>query len=91
MPKIQGGCLCGAVRYTSDADPALVPVCHCRNCQQATGSGHTVNVVVPAASVRLTGEVKRFRSSGGSGKEVSRIFCPECSSQLMIRRTCSRA
>ena len=84
MPKVEGGCLCGAVRYTSDAEPAMVAACHCRSCQKATGSGHTLNLAVPADSVRLAGEVKRFQSPGGSGKEVRRVFCPECGSQLMI-------
>jgi len=84
MPKVEGGCLCGAVRYSSDAEPALVAACHCRNCQKATGSGHTYNVAVPAALVRIEGPIKRYRSSGGSGKEGSRMFCPECGSQLII-------
>ncbi len=84
MAKLEGGCLCGAVRYSSEAQPALVACCHCRNCQRATGSGHTFNVAVPADSVRITGETRRFQSAGGSGKEVNRVFCPECGSQLMI-------
>jgi hypothetical protein len=33
MSKITGGCLCGSVRYTSEAEPALVAVCHCATCQ----------------------------------------------------------
>jgi len=28
--EIKGGCLCGAVRYTAEADPASATVCHCR-------------------------------------------------------------
>lgn len=84
MSRIEGGCLCGAIRYGSDAEPALVAACHCRACQRATGSGHTYNVGVPVASVSLTGDVKRYTAPGGSGKAVSRLFCPECGSQLMI-------
>ena len=62
----------------------MVAACHCRNCQKATGSGHTYNVAVPADSVRLQGAVKRYKGPGGSGKEMSRMFCPECGSQLII-------
>ena len=36
MPKLEGGCLCGAVRYTSEAEPALTAVCHCPDCQKQT-------------------------------------------------------
>jgi hypothetical protein len=25
MPRVEGDCLCGSVRYTSDAEPAAVP------------------------------------------------------------------
>ena len=30
--KIEGGCLCGKVRYSTEAEPAFVGVCHCQNC-----------------------------------------------------------
>jgi hypothetical protein len=36
--EIKGGCLCGAVRYTAEADPTSATVCHCRDCQKFTGS-----------------------------------------------------
>ena len=36
--KIEGGCLCGKVRYSADAEPTFVAVCHCKNCQKGTGT-----------------------------------------------------
>jgi hypothetical protein len=38
MRNIVGGCLCGKVRYSATADPAIVAVCHCRNCQKQAGT-----------------------------------------------------
>jgi hypothetical protein len=38
MQKIQGRCLCGAVRYRSDAAPLLTAICNCKNCQRQTGT-----------------------------------------------------
>mgnify|MGYP002397622940 CR=1 FL=1 len=29
MPKITGGCLCGSIRYESDAEPKMIVACHC--------------------------------------------------------------
>ena len=33
MAEMTGGCLCGQVRYTANADPVFVGVCHCTHCQ----------------------------------------------------------
>jgi hypothetical protein len=33
MPKMSGGCLCGQVRYTADAEPMFAGICHCKDCQ----------------------------------------------------------
>ena len=35
--EIKGGCLCGAVRYTAEADPTSATVYHRRHCQKFTG------------------------------------------------------
>ena len=34
-----GGCLCGKLRYATDAGVAFGGNCHCRDCQRATGAG----------------------------------------------------
>ncbi len=31
MPKMTGGCLCGQVHYSADAEPVFTGVCHCHN------------------------------------------------------------
>ena len=54
MPKISGGCLCGSVRYTSEAEPALVAVCHCATCQKNTGSAFSLNLALPTELVTIT-------------------------------------
>ena len=55
MPNIVGGCLCGAVRYESEAEPVLTAVCHCRDCQKQTSSAFSVLVVLPKDSLRTEG------------------------------------
>jgi len=81
--KIEGGCLCGKVRYSADAEPVFVGVCHCKNCQKHTGSAFSAVIAVPKPTVTVTGETKTFDDHGDSGKVLARTFCPACGSSLM--------
>ena len=37
MPKFQGGCLCGAVRYETRGESFSVAHCHCHSCRKHNG------------------------------------------------------
>jgi len=82
MATITGGCLCGAVRYTADADPSSVTVCHCLDCQKFTGSAFAALVAVQKDAMTIEGRLKTFSSPGGSGQPLLRHFCPECGSSI---------
>jgi hypothetical protein len=82
MATIQGGCLCGAVRYGADAEPAIVAVCHCRDCQKFTGGAFAFLIAVPKTAIEFKGVLKTFSSPADSCKPVSRHFCPECGSSI---------
>ena len=80
--EIKGGCLCGAVRYTAEADPTSATVCHCRDCQKFTGSTFATLVRVPKEAMTIEGALKTFSSIGGSGNPILRHFCAECGSSI---------
>jgi hypothetical protein len=80
--EIKGGCLCGAVRYTAEADATSATICHCRDCQKFTGSGFAALVPVSKAKFAIEGMLKTFSSLGGSGNPILRHFCPECGSSI---------
>ena len=83
MPKIEGGCLCGAVRYSSDAEPVAQVVCHCEACRRISGSTYSFNVAIPEDSLTVEGEVATYEDmSGSSGQPMYRRFCPKCGSSL---------
>jgi hypothetical protein len=82
MTMITGGCLCGAVRYTAEADPTRATICHCRDCQKFTGSAFAALVRVSKEKLTLDGTLKTFSSIGGSGNPLLRHFCPECGSSI---------
>lgn len=84
---IQGGCLCGRVRYSVSEPPFRVTICHCRFCQRATGSAYLVEPVfkAPAFNV-IVGTPKTYiLRSEGSGKIVTIYFCPECGTKVFMR------
>jgi hypothetical protein len=83
MQRISGGCLCGAIRYSAETDPAFTAVCHCKNCQKQTGTASSVIVGLPAGSLSISGPIKTFRDTGDSGKAVYRRFCPACGSPIV--------
>lgn len=83
MPtKIEGGCLCGACRYTTEAAPINIRACHCRRCQKATGSAFFARVLVPLDRVQMQGPVGWH--DGGTG--LRRGFCTMCGSPLFSER-----
>lgn len=83
MSDISGACLCGAVTYSTDAEPAMTAVCHCSDCQKQTGSPFSVNVLVPGDQVKMEGEtLTQYVINGDSGQKVVRNFCNRCGSPL---------
>lgn len=83
MPKIAGGCLCGAVKYTCAAEPIMVALCNCHHCQKQSGSAYSVNVAVPKGSLQFTrGKTAIYEDTGSSGKPVYRHFCANCGSPI---------
>lgn len=87
MPSVRtGGCLCGAVRYEAGGEPLFSLMCHCRDCQQQSGSGYVAAVRMPSAQLRITkGAPKTYRGKSDAGNEISRVFCGECGAPLYIQ------
>ncbi len=83
--ELNGGCLCGAVRFSGKAAPVFQVKCHCTDCRKTAGSGHAAMIGVPEATVVFGGEIREFRSLADSGREVVRGFCPSCGSGICAR------
>jgi hypothetical protein len=82
MANHTGSCQCGDVRIEIDADPIFSGHCTCRDCQRASGTGHSTIVAFPKAAVRIIGTTTKYTSTADSGKPVTREFCPRCGSRL---------
>ena len=82
--KYAGGCLCGALRYTSSAEPIEAGYCHCRMCQKLSGAAVLPWASFSTSSFRYTeGQPKIYTSSAHGQRE----FCAECGSQIAFRAT----
>jgi hypothetical protein len=78
---LQGGCLCGAVRYEITAPLLSAGYCHCTHCQRRTGTGSSANGRVPQDGFRLlcgAQQLRAFQPPGG----VPKLFCSTCGSAL---------
>ena len=78
---VDGGCLCGGVRFrvTGPIGPAVF--CHCSMCRRASGSAFASNASVASDDFRIVSGaelVQKYESSPGK----FRHFCGRCGSPL---------
>lgn len=83
MPHITGGCRCGQLRYSTDAEPLFAGVCHCTDCQKQSGSAFNIVIAVPQGALSLQGAPKTYVARGDSGKANPTKFCPNCGSTIL--------
>ena len=83
MTQIEGGCLCGRIRYRITQPISTVAACHCRRCQYGSGGAPNYSVIVPRGGFEVTsGEPKRVELRADRGAQVDRMFCSHCGTQL---------
>ncbi|MEM7019552.1 MAG: GFA family protein [Pseudomonadota bacterium] len=81
--RITGGCLCGKVRFETDAVPFHQLLCHCTDCQHVSGSAFYTAYIVPLASMTLLqGEPGSFAVKSDQGRDNTRKFCRDWGSRL---------
>ncbi len=82
---VQGGCLCGAVRFELAEPPQGAGYCHCGRCQRRTGTAASPSAWAAASALRwLSGEelVRGWRHPEGGGEKC---FCVNCGAHLISR------
>jgi hypothetical protein len=77
---LEGGCLCGAIRYRVQ-DIFDVVYCHCSRCRRRSGAPVSLSLVVSKAAFEVTkGHPATFSTS-----EIGvSHFCPACGSPLFF-------
>jgi hypothetical protein len=79
-----GQCACGEIRYSATARPSFSWICHCRDCQRASGSANCSILYVPREAVTVQGRPRYYTVPAESGNQVSRGFCATCGSPMFI-------
>ena len=83
---VQGGCQCGAVRYTLKAPPITFYLCHCTECQKQSASAFGESVQVRPEDVEVTaGELALFKKQGERSM-LHGEFCPNCGCRIFTKR-----
>jgi hypothetical protein len=75
--KIDGHCHCGEIAFEAEADPNMMSICHCLDCQRLTGSAFRASI--PAEHFRLLrGAPKSYVKTADSGNKRRHAFCGTC-------------
>jgi hypothetical protein len=87
MPQeLEGGCLCGRVRFRTTQSPMRTIACHCTFCQKVTGSAYFAESMFAMDAVQFNGgELKSYEHvSDGSRQKVFVHFCPTCGTTVSL-------
>lgn len=78
---IEGGCLCGSIRYRAKSMPLRGVICHCAMCRRHSGAPALSFVHFARQQFRWLGdEPTRYRSS----QFAERGFCRKCGSTVSM-------
>lgn len=89
--QLDGGCLCGAVRFECRSKVLNAYKCHCRECQQSSGGGFMGVMWVHDRGFRFVkGEPKFHMSVPSAGRELHRGFCADCGATVIVRNTAAK-
>jgi hypothetical protein len=81
--KIEGGCLCGAVRYRAWGTAYGITHCHCQSCRRASGAPFVTWAGFDSNKFNFTqGQPATYASS----QNVLRTFCSRCGTALTYQR-----
>lgn len=83
MDAIEGGCLCGAIRYRALRPAYGITHCHCRTCRRASGAPFVTWAGFDAHKFTIIkGQPAIYKSS----PDVVRTFCGACGTALTYQR-----
>jgi len=80
--KLTGGCLCDTVRFSVKNEFRAFFQCHCKQCQQLTGSAFTSNILSAPRNIEWLKGKPNVTAYDHPTRGFSKSFCNVCGSAL---------
>lgn len=80
--KIEGQCICSAVRYRVQDNMAALKLCYCSFCQRASGSAHVANAFTTPDQIEWLEGKDILTTFDVPNSQVRRAFCRNCGTTL---------
>lgn len=80
--RVEGSCLCGAVRYQVELLPGKVFTCHCQFCRKAHGAD-SVTMALGDGRTLVVSDEKGYLTEHVNDIGGYRAFCRHCGTRLM--------
>ena len=78
----EGGCQCGAIRYTVNKPLPRAYACHCLACKKQSASAFAMAIFTTLEDIAVTGSPNHFETRSDSGNQKYCYFCGECGTRL---------
>ncbi len=79
---LTGECLCGAVTFSVEDDFNAFYQCHCKQCQQLTGSAFASNIFTRPDNIHWLAGESQITAYEHPDRAFSKSFCSNCGSAL---------
>jgi hypothetical protein len=84
--QADGGCQCGKVRYRLTAEPLMLYICHCSDCQKQSASAFGMSLRMQPGDIEFVQGLDALQSwdtRGENGRITRCHFCPNCGTRIM--------
>lgn len=81
---LTGECLCGSVKFKLEDNFKAFYQCHCKQCQQLTGSAFASNLFTASENIEWLSGQDNILSYEHESRGFSKSFCKTCGSALPV-------
>jgi hypothetical protein len=80
--KLSGGCLCGYVEFSLEDNFSAFYQCHCKQCQNLTGSAFASNLITTPENIEWIKGADNIKKYDHPFRDFAKAFCGSCGSAV---------